>query len=360
MPATCRWFAADGVREAELIGDTRDRASEATIATGNNALNQMIPDDFTIEIADWNNPADKEACRLVRDRVFVEEQHVPREDEEDEFDAGARHVLVRDANGEPIGTGRLTQSQVIGRMAVIPQWRGREVGSLILDTLIEQARALKYSEVRMHAQTHALPFYERRGFVCEGEEFEECGIMHFHMRRELDADAAPTRPELPPKPQVRICAIETRQQALDETLRLFDETKRELCIYTRALDPDILDTEESLERLKQLGIRGRGVNVRILVQDPRQPAERGHRLIALARKLSSVFAFRTPVQEEDLQYPSAFVLNDTRGYYFRTLGNRFEGEAVNYDPGKHAQLLDYFNRVWERAESSDELRQLAL
>jgi len=320
----------------------------------------MIPENFTIEIADWNDPADRDACRNVRDRVFIDEQHVPREDEEDQFDATARHVLARDAGGQPIGTGRLTQSQVIGRMAVLPEWRGRQVGTLMLDTLIGQARSLGYAHVSMHAQTHAIPFYVRHGFEADGDEFEECGIMHRHMRRTLDADTLPTRPGPPPRPQVRTCAVESREQALAETLRLFDDTKRELCIYTRALDPDILDTEDALDKLKQLGIRGRGTSVRILVQDPRQPAQHGHRLIALAQRLSSTFAFRTPVQEEDLQYPSAFVLNDARGYYFRTLGNRFEGEAVNYDPGKHAQLLEYFNRVWERAESSDELRQLAL
>lgn len=320
----------------------------------------MIPDDFTIEIADWNNPADREACRLVRDRVFIDEQHVPREDEEDEFDAGARHVLVRDSDGNPIGTGRLTQTQVIGRMAVMPEWRGRQVGTLMLDTLVEQARAFGYRQVRMHAQTHAIAFYVRRGFVQEGEEFEECGIMHFHMHRQLDPDTRPPPPALPPKPEVQTCAVESREQALDETLRLIDNTRCELCIYTRALDPDILDNEQALEKLKELGIRGRGVNVRILVQDPRQPSQRGHRLIALAQRLSSVFSFRTPIQDEDLQFPSAFVLNDARGYYFRTLGNRFEGEAVNYDPGRHAQLLEYFNRIWERAEPSEELRHLAL
>jgi len=73
-----------------------------------------------------------------------------------------------------------------------------------------------------------------------------------------------------------------------------------------------------------------------------------------------VFALRTPVEDNDLQYPSAFLLNDASGYYFRTLATRFEGEAVNYAPGRHAQLLEYFNQVWERAELSEDLRQLSL
>jgi hypothetical protein len=130
-----------------------------------------------------------------------------------------------------------------------------------------------------------------------------------------------------------------------------------LYIYTRDLDPQLLDTEAALGALKQLAIGGQA-GIRILIQEPQQPLRRGHRLIALARRLSSVFALRTPVQDSDLQYPSAFLLNDSSGFYFRTLGNRFEGEAFNYAPGRHAQLLEFFKQVWERSESSEELRQV--
>ena len=320
----------------------------------------MIPNNFTIEIADWSNAADRDACLAVRDQVFVAEQNVAREDERDAFDATSRHVLARDAQGNPIGTGRLTSGRLIGRMAVLKDWRGQQVGAAILHTLLEQAHALTYPAVELHAQTQAVPFYEKFGFAIDGEEFVECAIEHFRMRLDLIHDAAPERLAPPPRPEVRRIAIESHEQALAETLRLVGDAKRELCIYTRDLDPALLDTEPMLEALKCLGIAGRGASVRILVQEPQQPARRGHRLIALSQRLTSVFTLRTPVQENDLQYPSAFLLNDTRGYYFRVLGNRYEGEAVNYAPGKHAQLLEFFNQVWERSEGSEELRQLTL
>jgi len=320
----------------------------------------MIPTDFSIELADWSNPADRDACRVVREQVFVVEQRVPAEEEEDEFDASARHVLARDTQGRPIGTGRLSNQAMIGRMAVLAEWRGREVGASMLTTLLDAARALAYPAVEMHAQSSALPFYEKFGFTRYGDEFDECGIKHFHMRLELAPAAQPERRGPGPRPETLTVNVETREQALEETLKLIGAAKRELCIYSRDLDPNLFDTEAVLDALKRLGIGGRGGSVRILVQEPRVPSQRGHRLIALAQRLSSVFAFRTPQQEEDLQYPSAFVLNDVRGYYFRTLGNRFEGEAVNYAPGKHAQLQELFDQVWERSEPSEELRQLSL
>lgn len=320
----------------------------------------MIPTDFTISTIDWNNDAEREACRAVREQVFIIGQNVPREDEWDALDATSRHVLARDLAGNPIGTGRLTTERKIGRMAVLADWRGKHVGEAIMNLLLEQARALGYRELEMHAQTHAVPFYENFGFVKYGDEFEECAIRHFHMRLELAPLDAPLPRLISPRPERRVVAIESREDAARETLRLIEDARHELCIYTRDLDPILFENEAALEALKRLGVSGRGASIRILIQDPRTVAVHGHRLIALAQRLTSVFALRTPVEDNDLQYPSAFIANDTSGYYFRVLGNRFEGEAVNYAPGRHAQLLEYFNQVWERSEPSEDLRQLSL
>jgi predicted GNAT family N-acyltransferase len=320
----------------------------------------MIPDDFTIESAEWSNDSDRTACASVREAVFVIEQQVPRDDELDSFDTVSKHVLARDLHGNPIGTGRVTPQHVIGRMAVAQNWRSHGVGAAILRRLIEQARALNYPSVELHAQTHAVPFYEKLGFAKFGDEFVECGIKHFHMRLDLTPNELPDRAAPPPRPDVRIAQVTDRDGAIIETLQLIAAARRELCIYTRDLDPSLFDNDAVFEALKQLSISGRGGAIRIIVQEPRVPAQRGHRLIALSQRMSSVFALRTPTQDEDLQYPSAFVINDVRGFYFRVLGSRFEGEAVNYSPGKHAQYLEFFNRVWERSEPSEELRQLSL
>lgn len=318
-----------------------------------------IPDDFTVTTADWSADADREACKAVRELVFMVEQRVPAEDEWDEFDERSRHVVARDLTGNAIGTARLTPDAKIGRMAVLRDWRGRQVGAVMLATLLEQARALAYPAIELHAQSQAASFYERFGFRRYGEEFLECEIPHVHMRLEIAPLTPPTRPPPPPRPEVSIVAVESREQALAETLALIGAARNELHIYTRDLDPGLFDTAPVLDALKRLAIGGRGA-IRIIVQEPQLAVRRGHRLIALAQRLTTVFALRTPVQESDLQYPSAFLLNDRCGFYFRTLGNRFEGEAVNYAPGRHAQLLEFFRQVWERSEASEDLRQLSL
>jgi len=141
---------------------------------------------------------------------------------------------------------------------------------------------------------------------------------------------------------------------------LIEDARHELCIYTRDLDPLLLENEPALEAMKRVAISGRGARIRIIIQDPQTVVVHGHRLIPLAQRMTSVFGLRSPVQDNDLQYPSAFLLNDASGYYFRVLGTRFEGEAVNYSPGRHAQLLEYFNQVWQRSETSEDLRELHL
>jgi hypothetical protein len=116
---------------------------------------------------------------------------------------------------------------------------------------------------------------------------------------------------------------------------------------------------ENLDHVKRIALSGRHAQVRIIVQEPRKALADGHRLIALAQRLTTPIAIRTPVEERDLQYPSAFVVNDRRGYFFRVLGSRLEGEGSTYAPGRHAQLLSLFDQVWERSTPSEELRQLA-
>lgn len=145
----------------------------------------MKPGAFRIVDADYER--DVAMLRAIREPVFVQEQNVPLDMEWDELDPLSRHVLALDADGQPIGTGRLTPEQRIGRMAVLPDWRGRGIGEAMLRRLVDIARELGYADIELHAQVSAIGFYERNGFATYGEEFEEAGIQHRHMRRALQA-----------------------------------------------------------------------------------------------------------------------------------------------------------------------------
>ncbi len=119
--------------------------------------------------------------RAVREPVFVVEQQVPLALEWDDIDPDCQHVLAYDAQQNPIGTGRLTPQHTIGRMAVLPSWRGKGVGDALLLHLINKARALGWPSVSLHAQTSAIGFYRKHGFVAYGQQYQEAGISHQSM-----------------------------------------------------------------------------------------------------------------------------------------------------------------------------------
>lgn len=141
-----------------------------------------------VTIANWH--LSQSAAKPIRFAVFVAEQHVPVELEWDEMDAVSLHAIARDANGAPIGTGRLLPDGHIGRMAVVSPQRGRGVGSSILAVLMREARQRGDVSVVLHAQRSAENFYRRHGFQPEGEPFIEAGIEHIAMRHRFAADLA--------------------------------------------------------------------------------------------------------------------------------------------------------------------------
>jgi len=138
---------------------------------------------FTIRAASWYD--DLVVLQDLRRRVFVVEQRVPEVLEWDDADPVSTHVLAMTASGQAIGTGRLLPDGHVGRMAVVREWRRRGVGSALLEWLISSARGRGVRVLRLHAQTHALDFYVRYGFVAHGGIFSEAGIPHRKMSLSL-------------------------------------------------------------------------------------------------------------------------------------------------------------------------------
>ena len=137
---------------------------------------------YWLEITGWE---EKEKLLSVRIPVFVDEQQVPIEEEIDEFDPLSIHVLISDKLNKPVATGRLKPNGWIGRMAVLKEARGLGLGSAILKKLVRIAAENEIKEVWLSAQTHAIPFYEKHGFVVMGEEYPDAGIPHIDMKRSL-------------------------------------------------------------------------------------------------------------------------------------------------------------------------------
>jgi len=138
---------------------------------------------FNILLTDWAH----DAARLsaVRRVVFIDEQGVPEALEWDEHDVPALHLLATADDGAAIGCARLLPDGHLGRMAVLPAWRGRGVGRALLAAALSAAQARGTITLRLSAQTHAAGFYARAGFVAVGAGYEEAGIPHVAMQKNL-------------------------------------------------------------------------------------------------------------------------------------------------------------------------------
>lgn len=138
---------------------------------------------FTVSLVCWHDG--EPLLRAIREAVFIVEQGVPAELEWDGLDEGCRHALALSHQGDAIGCGRMLADGHIGRIAVLPQWRKQKVGTAIMEALLDDARAHGYKQVDVDAQTHAMPFYHRFGFVEHGEVFIDAGLPHIKMKLPL-------------------------------------------------------------------------------------------------------------------------------------------------------------------------------
>ncbi len=300
----------------------------------------MSAERFHVEPVDFH--AAREALHEVRGIVFIQGQNVPAEIERDELDPQCLHVLARSDDGAPIGTGRLTPQRKIGRMAVLESWRGRGVGDALLRALVELARDQRWAAVSLHSQVSAIGFYARHGFLPAGPRFMEAGIEHQTMTLTLIGPAA----------------VDTREQAVVATLSAIADARRTVRIYSRELDPGLLDVPEVLAACRRFAVRGG--ELRILLQDAEAPRRRLAPLINLSQRLPTAFAFRTVDDPVDHAYPSAFIASDMATWYFRPLGHSVEGEMQMQGAARARELARAFDPVWERSRQCTEFRALGI
>jgi len=136
---------------------------------------------------DFGNSASLiDRAHAIRRAVFIEEQNVSEPEEWDDLDQEAMHFIGVDAD-EDVSTGRMVVAGGVAklqRIAVLKHARGRNLGLDLIKTMMDVA--MDGSDVRtfkLSAQTYAIPFYERLGFVAYGGEYDDAGIPHRDMER---------------------------------------------------------------------------------------------------------------------------------------------------------------------------------
>ncbi len=124
----------------------------------------------------------------VRREVFIEEQQIPEQEEFDEFDTTALHLIVY-VDEQTAATGRIWhdgKSFRIGRLAVLKKFRGQKIGDLALRLLLYKAFSTGAQTVEISAQTYIMPLYRKFGFKEYGDEYLDGGLPHMVMKVNKD------------------------------------------------------------------------------------------------------------------------------------------------------------------------------
>lgn len=131
---------------------------------------------------------DRERAFALRKEVFVKEQGVPLSLEIDEHDATAIHFIVNDGI-DTIATARLREIEPkigkVERVCVLSSYRGKRLGVLIMESVEKYAKNIDFNTLKLHAQSYAVPFYEKLGYVVTSPEFMDADIPHRAMEKAL-------------------------------------------------------------------------------------------------------------------------------------------------------------------------------
>ncbi len=157
----------------------------------------------------------------------------------------------------------------------------------------------------------------------------------------------------------QVFELESLQDNSTHVMGMLAQATRHLRIFSRDLDRRLFDNSDFIAACKTLALRSHFCRIEILLMNSRQITAQGHRLLNLARALSSRIEIRRPEKQfEKLRHFSLTV--DGQGYIYRTINDRYEGTASYHDPRYCRELDKDFDTIWQRSNVDPELRSLKI
>lgn len=140
-------------------------------------------------------------------------------------------------------------------------------------------------------------------------------------------------------------------------IALCESASRHICIQSPKLDYTAFDHSELVDALSALARRSQQAEVRILINDPRSMLGRGHQLLQLARRLSSVVRIRK-LAEHPQWNNETVVIRDRNGVLYKPGGSDHD---AFFEPDSRAltlRHLELFDELWRHGVEDPELRTL--
>ncbi len=303
------------------------------------------------QIVSLDPASDAAALRALRQACTTEIADIVHEADWDALDPLSLHLAARTDDGHLVASVRVTPDRRIDRLGLVPDWRRRGLSDHLLAAAVDAATQRGWPSLQARVTASAEAVFARLGFLP--------GLLpHSSHGRTADAGAAPGKPV-----HRRLdgpMAVDDLAAALAATTGLLSSARRQVLIYTRALDPPLFDNPAVLDALRRFATARHDKRVQVLVQDTASATASSSAMLRLAQRLPSVFRFRAVSDPVDTSYAAAFLVGDD-AYYFRPTGHRYDdGETWLSGAARSRQLEREFAQIWERSTLWNEPRALGI
>jgi len=154
--------------------------------------------------------------------------------------------------------------------------------------------------------------------------------------------------------------LSSSQEYRDCAIELVGKGRRTLRLFSPDLEHDIYDNDDFTQSVLQLARVSRNSEIRILIRDTQPAVKRGHRLLDLSRRLTSIVDIRK-FSIDSNELPPHVLLVDDSGVMIRANGEiQDTGFASFDDRGLNSTLALIFDELWHRSQSDFDLRGLTI
>ena len=124
---------------------------------------------LTIEVLRAESEWQRAGAYSVRVQGMNRQHHIPLREEFDGHDGdGTKYIVLLD-DGYPVATCRFYETNaehvVLGRVVVLPEYRGHGLGRRVVEEAERWIRELGYRETVIESRIVAVPFYEKLGYA---------------------------------------------------------------------------------------------------------------------------------------------------------------------------------------------------
>lgn len=305
-----------------------------------------------ISTVTWDDA--QSSLRLIRQKVFIEEQQVPEELEWDGDDKTATHILGKEGN-RPVACARILKSGKLGRLAVLKDYRHHGWGGRILRAAEHHLKEQRKNKLYLNAQASSYDFYFQNGYRPSEEMFWDANIPHIRMQKILN------RPDPTSKTYILGSDEEnhySEQPAASPVWFMIgsSQCRREINIQISDLAHPLFNNASCVSSLGAFIRSSRQTKVRVLI-NKEIPGLSEHPLLQLQQRMSSRFNIRIVHMPTNKEGYGNQILFDLAGYLRFDYQTIFCNFSNRLSVSRHRA---HFERYWASSKHLIEGRRISV